>query len=131
MLLRVLVCFLYKNLKLIPFIIGFYRYLLCVLLSIPTDAEFVKLSSKSHNVKMEEITKRALRNFGNIILFLNNIYLDVLQMTNVEFWIAGFTLKYTTRNQRVKPDLMCVLCASGCNKNIVNYSCIMYIIHVL
>ena len=70
-----------------------------------------KMVKKSHNVKMEEITKRALRNFGNIILFLVNIYPDVLQMTNVKFWIAGFTLKYTTRSQRVR-----VLCASDCNK---------------
>ena len=76
----------------------------------------MKLSSKSHNVKMEEITKRALRNFGNIILFLVSIYPDVLQMTNAEFWIAGFTLKYTMRSQGVKPDLIRVLCASGCNK---------------
>jgi hypothetical protein len=62
---------------------------------------------------MEEITKRALRNFGNIILFWVSIYPDVLQMTNAEFWIAGFTLKYTTRSQGVKPDLTRVLCASG------------------
>ena len=49
--------------------IGFYRYLLCVLLSIPTDAEFVKLSSKGHNIRMEQITKMALRNFGEFKLF--------------------------------------------------------------
>ena len=49
--------------------IGFYRYLLCVLLSIPTDAEFVKLSSKGHNIRMEQITKMALRNFGKFKTF--------------------------------------------------------------
>jgi hypothetical protein len=65
---------------------------------------------------MEEITKRALRNFGNIILFLISIYPDVLQMINAGFWIAVFTLKYTMRRRGVKPDLTRVLCASGCNK---------------
>ena len=44
--------------------IGFYRYLLCVLLSTPTDAEFVKLTPKGHDIRMERITKKALRNFG-------------------------------------------------------------------
>ena len=43
---------------------GFYRYLLCVLLSTPTDAQFVKFTPKGHDIRMERITKKALRNFG-------------------------------------------------------------------
>ena len=38
--------------------IGFYRYLLCVLLSIPTNAEFIKLSSKSHNIRMSKLPNK-------------------------------------------------------------------------
>ena len=44
--------------------------------SIPTDAEFVKISSKGLNVKIEQITKRALRNFGEIGLFWMIFYPD-------------------------------------------------------
>ena len=62
---------------LIVIFIGFYRYLLCVLLSIPTDAEFVKLSSKGHNIRMEQITKMALRNFGKFKNILK-YYLSIL-----------------------------------------------------
>ena len=46
-------------------VLGFYRYLLCVLLSIPTDAQFVKFTPKAHNIRMERVTNKALRNFGN------------------------------------------------------------------
>ena len=58
----------YVKPRIIVVFTGFYRYLLCVLLSTPTDAQFVKFTPKGHNIRMERITKKALRNFGRIKL---------------------------------------------------------------
>ena len=90
-----------------------------VLLSIPTDAEFVKRSSRGHDMKMEQITKRELRNFGEISLFrmiFNSDFFVLFQMTNFVFWIVGFILKYTMKKLLVRQERIDVRCVNGRNK---------------
>lgn len=62
--------------------LGFYKYLLCIILGINTSAKFVKLASKGHHIEMQEVTKSALKNFGEYqsIIFFLTIFTSFIQM---------------------------------------------------
>ena len=51
-------------------ILGFYKYLLCLMANKDFTAEFVKLGSKNHTVQMQKIRKKALSNFDDKVSYL-------------------------------------------------------------
>ena len=50
---------------------GFWKFLLCLLKNTTDRAEFIKLSSKTHQIEMQNIRKAALMNFDDKIRVLN------------------------------------------------------------